>query len=561
MRNLICMCFLAALGLLTSSFQVEDEVTFTQVDPFLKVLRESNFFPEFSQPVDVAAGEHATFQFVIRSGKAIKDLTCEVIPLSNGKGNLLVESKVGFVEYVRVGRQTPDKSKDAIASLSGYYPDPILIKSSQNVVRDVAQPIWVTIAIPDNAVPGMYIGVVKAKGIIGGQPFTLEKEIKINVYPVKLETPTLWVTNWFTTAPDMMKKFNSGVDVVPYSESYWNMIRELAVKMKECYQNVILISPLEYIKITEKKGKYNFDYTNFDKIVDIFNKAGVLKMMEGGHIASRMGDWSSQFGVSVPEIKDGKTVFNKYPMNAEIAQNFYKQFLPALMKHLKDNKWSDIYAQHIADEPTADNIKSYVEIAQFVKQLCPEIKIIEACHTHDLENVIDIWVPQLNFYQDGYNFYTDRQKAGDQVWFYTCLAPQGNYANRFIELPVIKTRLIHWLNFRYGATGYLHWGFNYWFSDNPFVETTQMNLEGGNTLPGGDGWIVYPKNGKLYGSIRLEAMRDGIADYTLLQMLEKKNPELAKELCRQTVFNWNLYDTEGDHFRAIRKQILDELSK
>lgn len=88
-----------------------------------------------------------------------------------------------------------------------------------------------------------------------------------------------------------------------------------------------------------------------------------------------------------------------------------------------------------------------------------------------------------------------------------------------------------------------------------------MNEEGGNTLPGGDSWIVYPNNGKLYGSIRLEAMRDGIADYTLLKMLEKKNPELARELCRLVVFHWTLYDTESDHFRNIRHQMLEELSK
>ena len=86
-------------------------------------------------------------------------------------------------------------------------------------------------------------------------------------------------------------------------------------------------------------------------------------------------------------------------------------------------------------------------------------------------------------------------------------------------------------------------------------------MESGNTLPGGDSWIVYPDNGKLYGSIRLEAMRDGIADYTLLKMLEKKDPELAKELCRLTVFHWALYDTDGDHFRKTRKQILEALSK
>ena len=75
------------------------------------------------------------------------------------------------------------------------------------------------------------------------------------------------------------------------------------------------------------------------------------------------------------------------------------------------------------------------------------------------------------------------------------------------------------------------------FSDNdPYKETTTMNMESGNTLPGGDSWIVYPDNGKLYGSIRLEAMRGGIADYTLLKMLEKKDPELAKELLYLTYF-------------------------
>lgn len=261
-------------------------------------------------------------------------------------------------------------------------------------------------------------------------------------------------------------------------------------------------------------------------------------------------------------MKDGNKKLVQYPINSEKASNFYRQFLPSLMSHLQKRGLKDIYVQHIADEPIESNFKSYVEIARFVKDICPDLRIIEACHTHNLENTVDIWVPQLNFYKDGYSFYQERQKAGDEVWFYTCLAPQRNFANRFLELPSIKTRLIHWLNFRYGATGYLHWGFNFWKENSdPYGETTTMNLESGNTLPGGDSWIVYPKNGKLYSSIRLEAMRDGIADYTLLQMLAQKEPDLAKELCRQVVFHWTLYDTDGDHFRAIRHQILEKLSE
>ena len=320
--------------------------------------------------------------------------------------------------------------------------------------------------------------------------------------------------------------------------------------------------------ITEITGiipevNYSFDYKNFDRFIDVFRQAGALKMIEGGHIAARAGNWDSNFEAYVPEVdKDGNKKLVQYPINSEKASNFYRQFLPSLMSHLQKRGLKDIYVQHIADEPIESNFKSYVEIARFVKDICPDLKIIEACHTHNLENTVDIWVPQLNFYKDGYSFYQERQKAGDEVWFYTCLAPQGNFANRFLELPSIKTRLIHWLNFRYGATGYLHWGFNFWKENSdPYGETTTMNLESGNTLPGGDSWIVYPKNGKLYSSIRLEAMRDGIADYTLLQMLAQKEPDLAKELCRQVVFHWTLYDTDGDHFRAIRHQILEKLSE
>ncbi|MEG1563674.1 MAG: DUF4091 domain-containing protein [Bacteroides sp.] len=541
--------------------ETDDQISFAQVDPFLKVFRESNYFPEFNEPASVAAGEHATFQFAIRSGRPLADITVQVSPFQTAEGDIIDATRTGFVEYVRVGRQTPDRAKDAITSLSHYYPDPIIEKASWSVQRDVAQPIWATVTVPRDARPGDYKATFSLKGKIGGKKFQLEKEISIKVYPVVLDEPTLWVTNWFSTSPEMMKKFNSGTEVTPYSEPYWGMIKELAKKMKECYQNVVIVSPLEHIAFSEKGGKYTFDYTNFDRMVSIFSDAGVLKMLEGGHIAGREGDWNSQFAMYVPETKDGKNVLTHYPLASSQAQNFYKQFIPALAAHLKNKHWDCLYAQHIADEPISANIKSYVEIAEFVKTLFPEVKLIEACHTHDLENVLDIWVPQLNFYKEGYDFYNERQKQGDEVWFYTCLAPQGDFVNRFLEQPVIKTRLIHWLNYKYGASGYLHWGLNYWFSDNPYKETTQMNTEGGNTLPGGDGWIVYPDQGKLYGSIRLEAMRDGIADYTLLKMLEKRNPALAKELCRLTIFDWTLYDTESDHFRSIRKQILEELSK
>ena len=164
-------------------------------------------------------------------------------------------------------------------------------------------------------------------------------------------------------------------------------------------------------------------------------------------------------------------------------------------------------------------------------------------------------MPILDHLHRDYEFFRQRQKAGDEVWFYTCCGPTGSYANRFIEQPLIKPRLLHWINFRYGVTGYLHWGFNCWEPGHTAFDETMFRW------PGGDQWIVYPKDGKLLSSIRLEAMRDGIGDYELLSMLAERDPAAAQKLAAETILDFNRYDTDVARFRARRLQLLQTLAK
>ena len=195
-----------------------DCVSFSQVDPFLKVFRESNFFPEYNETEEVAAGEHATFQFVVRSSETLKELSIEVSLFTNEQGKTLPAVRSGFVDYVRVSRQTPDRAKDALTSFSHYYPDPIIEKDQWNVARDIAQPIWLTASVPANTTPGNYKATFRLTGRAGNKRIKLEKEIRIKVHPVVLEEPSLWVTNWFSTSSDKMKVFNGGKEVELYSQ-------------------------------------------------------------------------------------------------------------------------------------------------------------------------------------------------------------------------------------------------------------------------------------------------------------------------------------------------------
>ena len=216
--------------------------------------------------------------------------------------------------------------------------------------------------------------------------------------------------------------------------------------------------------------------------------------------------------------------------------------------------------QHLADEPIAVNSKTYELMADLARKYAPELKIVEACHTKDLAGSMDIWVPQLNYFGNDYDYYQERQKLGEEVWFYTCVFPQGEYANRFIEQPLMKTRLLHWINFRYGATGYLHWGYNQWTKDSPYTHTTRPH-GGPPYLPAGDPWIVYPgKEGPL-DSIRFEAMRDGITDHELLSQLAEKAPEAAMELATQHILAFDSYNTDVTQFRKTRQKLLEELSR
>lgn len=525
----------------------KDKVSLIRVNPYEKLLPDMVWDIPYSETEEVAAGEHAVFQFSLRGVKDLRNVRLSCDAFSDGKGHSIDAVRLGFVDYVKVGVSIREPAKDIIKSPQGLFPDPIVDDGlARDIPAEMTQPVWVSVSVPVDAAPGLYSGTVRIKG----KGLSKKEKVFIKVYPVVLETPSLWVTNWFKYGEKGAQLVYDSTATM-YSDRYWDYIREVASWMKACYQNMVLI-PLTAVDASQGADGWTFDFSHFDQMVEIFMEGGVLKRIEGGHLGGRIGGgWNNPFGVRVPGV-DGML-----PIEDQRVQDYLRNFIPALTAHLREKGWDKIYYQHIADEPISANSVSYLGIGRLFKELAPEIPTIEACHTHDLADFLDIWVPQLNYYANNHSFFCERQKAGDEVWFYTCVFPQGEYANRFIEQPLLKTRILHWMNYQYGATGYLHWGFNQWRGDgDPWCETS---VAGAPDLPGGDCWIVYPRNRRLYGSIRLEAMRDGVADYTLLQMLARKDKARADELCRQVVLDWKEYDISTSHFCEIRHAILEAL--
>ena len=522
-------------------------VSCIQLDPLQKVFMKESYFVENSDTAAVAKGETATFQFVLKSAYPIQNLKIEAGNMSNGNQQISATLKA-FVGYIRAGKHASNTSKDAIYPDSDYYPDCLQELEFVDVPLMQNQPVWVSYYIPRNAESGDYSANLVFTGKINGESLKITKQVNTMVYPVTLPEQSLWVSNWHTT--DGLSRMNNNHPVEPFSARYWELLTAIARVMRDHGQNTYLIwhdNIGRLFNVSNIGTQYSFDFTNFDKMVELFIREGGLKRIEGGHLGGRLSNDYWNFGVHVPNL-------GIKPMEDEAAQNFLSQLLPALHAHMKTKGWETMYVQHIADEPTDEGAQSYSRIADFVKKQMPGIKIIEALSAKQIVNIVDIWAPRLDFYHKNYAFYQELQAAGCEIWFYTCTEPQGNYANRFLELPLVQTRFLHWINYRYGATGYLHWGLNWWH-----LNTTNTAAVG--NWPAGDAWIIYPAYGKAYSSIRLAAMRDGIADYELLKLLEQKYPDKARALAEATIIDFDSYNSNIRAFRMNRLELLKWLSE
>lgn len=555
-------------------FGQEKHAGLYQVDPLIKVLKERTYFRDDPDTIRIAKGEVASVQIVVKGFAEIRNMRAVVTDLSSDRSKL-ERATTGWVGYVRVGRSYDPPSNDIIRSASGYFPDPILPDSAFSIEAGEVQPLWISVPTDAFTVPGLYKGTVKITGEVGKKKETWHKDFYIRVYPVTLGKSPLYVTNWSAHfSPETLAYLNHGNPVELYSPLYWELIRIHAQTMAAHRQNVYRIYPIWHTLYTYHNGKYTFDFSRFDKEVEIYDTVGGLEKIEGGHLAWRSGAWNEPFFVEVPlpdneETRKLRTSpnpqsvengirFTLLPVTDERAKNFITQFMPAFKKHLEQKGWLSKYIQHIADEPTAKNAPSYVTISNYIHEFLPGVKVMDAVLTSkELAGAIDIWIPQLNILHKDFDFYKELKTKGKEIWFYTCVAPRGNYANRFIELPLCQTRYLHWLNYKYAIPGYLHWGLNYWVKDQLHADASRDR----GKLPAGDNCIIYPGYRKLYTSIRFEAMRDGIDDYQLLKMVEQQHPAKAKEYVNAIIQGFDEYDSSVSHFRAVREKMLELLSK
>jgi hypothetical protein len=160
------------------------------------------------------------------------------------------------------------------------------------------------------------------------------------------------------------------------------------------------------------------------------------------------------------------------------------------------------------------------------------------------------------------------QRDGNELWYYMAMTTNA-YPNRFIDSPLIETRILHWLNYRFGITGYLHYGFNSWVGDDPYKDMDESQYGVGANA------IVYPLKDGIVNSIRWEQERNSLSDYEYLWLLEQKAAALKKsiaphgfwiqpeqrgvELASQVIATTTQFSHDPKVLYNTKKEILNEI--
>ncbi|MGB9877939.1 MAG: glycoside hydrolase domain-containing protein [bacterium] len=265
---------------------------------------------------------------------------------------------------------------------------------------------------------------------------------------------------------------------------------------------------------------------------------------------------------------------------SEEEKMLYRELGRKVEDFLKRHNWLNKAYCYWFDEPEEKDYPFVIKGMKLLKATFPNVRrLLTEQPEPPLYRYVDIWVPVLPLYNEARC--RERQKEGQEVWWYVCCGPRHPYPNNFIDYPGIEHRIRLWMNWKYKVTGDLYWSTTYWHK-NPWQTPMSYWPDDKGMWGNGDGYLLYPPErgeakeefiGGPVPSIRIKMIREGIEDAEYLWMLEEKikgmrNPpkeaiealNSAKELVR-SLTEFCHSPEELEEVRLIVAEALEKLTK
>lgn len=430
--------------------------------------------------------------------------------------------QTGFIRYVLsngIGKSGSGCGIDtSVQHLAHIVADGIDYTKQTKLEGNHRQPIWLTLKVPSDAVPGTYKGEVEiAYNVTKGEAVgasTARQRRKLT-YEVQVKNRTLPAAAQWKFHLDLWQYPASVArwyHLDPWSKQHFAKMKPYMKMLADAGQKVITTSIINdpwggqtydpypsMVEWTKKKdGSWSYDYSIFDKWVGFMMGLGIDQQIN----CYSMVPWNNTFSY-YDEASDRIAALVTKPGSAEY-NAFWGGMLKDFASHLKKKGWFEKTTIAMDERP----LEAMEKVIQLIKGLPDPFKISLAGSYHRSldKDIYDYSITTREHYDQ--EVLNRRNKAGLPTTYYTCCTE--DHPNTFSFSPPAEGAFIPLLSAARNLSGYLRWAFDAW-PEHPLTDSRFGSWSSGDT------YFVYPGPGS---SIRFEQLIRGIQDFEKIRLLK-----------------------------------------
>lgn len=472
---------------------------------------------------------------------------------------------VSAVELVPCALLAYDLHDDGyLCDTPGLYPDVLRPLAPGEVVRPAIgqwRAIWFAVTIPDGVDGTLCVPITV---IAGESEVVFSTTVSVEASSLRLPELDIVNTQWihFDAIAD-----HYGYEV--FSELHWTSIQRFVEKATFLGINSLLTPvwtpPLDtavgktrravqLVGIRDEGGRYVFDFSRLERWMALCKQAGI-RYLEIAHLFTQ---WGAEFAPQI-NVETAEGVEHRFGWHTAAVAPEYRRLLQSLIPALRevlDREWGlDRVFFHISDEPPRDKQTSYRAARSVVADLLDGCTVIDALSDFEFYADGDVATPVVA--TDAVEPFLE---AGvPNLWLYFCIGQHRDVANRHIGLPAARHRAIGTHLFLHGAAGFLHWGYNFYYTQlsTRLIDPFQDTCSGGEFLAG-EAFIVYPgEGGRPLESTRAHVFLQAMTDHRAMQMLrELAGPEAVRAIVDPSgLTTMKNFSSESDHYLRVRAEL------
>lgn len=469
--------------------------------------------------------------------------------------------QVGYVPVLVPSVRINDDD-DYITKDPGLFPDPLhSVKDGETeLANEQTRTFWIAVE-PGGEKTGTYPIVLQIldyeNRILAETCFTLE------IIDAELPETEVRNTAWFHG--DCLAALHN---VEMQSEAYYEILEKYLAVYAKFGHNMIL-TPIftpaldtavggerptnQLVDIVWEHGRYSFDFTKLKRWIDLCHKYGI-RFFEMAHLFTQ---WGAEHAPKIMAVVDGayRKIFGwETDALSDEYRDFLGAFLPELVDFLKKEGIMENCYFHVSDEPRPRHEQQYRAVKEMVLPYVPEEQWIDALSDYSFyeKGIVSRPIVSNN------HIHTFLENEVPNLWTYYCVSQRKDVANRFIAMPSYRHRILGYQLYKYHIQGFLHWGFDFWFSQlskkvlNPYIDTTS-----GGAFSSGDGFVVYPldEDGEVVCSLRLYVLNESWQDLRALELLESLTDRETVTALLKDVEGFDSYPRDSRYLINLREEI------